>query len=190
MLRLVLLALALVSCAPAPGFSGDEVLGTFAFTAVREPLAEDSCAFDEAQDSFSFEGTFSRELESGQAYFTVNGSARVGTFDGQIAEATARAERRFEACACATTVVEETLRVALLSSSQDAVLLGQCPAAALDGGVPVEEGVDGGVGPPRMTATGFDAVRACGELLDILVPGADCACDPCRMLYRVEGLRR
>lgn len=187
---LAVLAATWLACAPEPVFPGDEVMGTFSFAASRVKGGDGDCAFSEAQDSFDFQGTFSRFPDAGQIFFTVNGVSRDGGFDGQVAEATLAAARQFSACSCSTTQVEETIRVALLSRSQDEHLDGRCPPAPLDGGVPASGSDDGGVRGPGSTASGFDALRACGELIDRVLPGEECACEECRMTYRLEGIRR
>lgn len=184
---LVSALLMLFGCTVEAPIPGDEVIGSFAFTAIR---VEDGCSFTEAQESFVFDGTFSRESGSTRAYFTVNDVSHEGGFDGGEVHATMRVPRQFQACACTTSELEETIRVALVSPSQDARLGGRCPAAPFDGGVPAPDTEDGGIRATAAGETGFDALRACGELVDAVIPGEGCACAPCRMTYRLEGVRR
>jgi hypothetical protein len=178
-------------CMGCPGsqrFSGDELIGTFSFTA---DIVSNDCPFAEVPDSgFAFQGTFSRDRDAGTAYLTVNGVSRGATFDGQYVTSQAAAPRQFAACRCQSTVLDETLKVALLSASQVAALpnQGQCPANPLDGGVPIP---DGGILPPGSTGRVFDALRACGELTDVVVvPDAGCSCPGCRFVFRLQGIRQ
>ena len=179
-------------CAACPGsqkFLGDELMGTFSFTA---EIASNDCPFAEVPDSgFAFQGTFSRDRDAGTAYLTVNGVSRGATFDGQYVTSEATAPRQFGACNCSSTILDETLKVALLSASQVASLPnpGQCPANPLDGGVPIP---DGGILPPGSTGRVFDALRACGELTDVVVPlpDAGCSCATCRFVSRLQGIRQ
>lgn len=187
------------SCTSEVKFPGDEVMGTFDF--VAEPLSN-GCPFAEITDGgFEFSGTFSRNKEGGEAYFTVGGFSRDAGFDGQAVESWHVAPRRFEACECRVPVqVEEGLRVALLSRSQNDALGGNCPAEPFDGGVPLVGG-DAGIEAPGSRTTGFDAIRACGELWDLVRPPEDCQltlddetglprCPECAVGYRVTGVRR
>lgn len=186
----LLLVSLLIACTPEPRFPGNEVMGTFAFNATRVEGGEGDCTFSEIQDAFAFQGTFSRELDGGPAWFTIKDVSRDAGFDGQIVEATLSAPRQFQDCACTTTQLQETITVALISQSQDELLGGRCPESPLDGGVPPPEGEDGGVRGPGSTPSGFDALRACGQLVSIVIPGEDCACAGCTMTYRLEGVRR
>ncbi len=193
------------ACIVGSQFPGDEVLGSFAFSAsVLPPLAgEARCNYREMTEDggvdggalagFSFPATVSRLRESGQTWLSLNGAARNATFDGGLLESPAEGVRRFDACSCegVEVRVKESLSLRLLSQSQ-ADVLGGCP----DGGAapPVDE--DAGILPPRATPSGFDAPIACGELVDELVPtyapGAQCGagCVPCTVRYRLEGARQ
>ena len=176
-----------VACPGSSKYPGDEVMGTFSFTA---EIVSNDCNFAEVPDSgFGFQGTFSRDRDAGTAYFTVNGISRSAIFDGQYVTSEATAPRQFGACNCTSTILDETLKVALLSTSQVASLPdpGQCPANPLDGGVPIP---DGGILPPASTGRDFDALRACGELTDVVVPDAGCSCSTCRFVSRVQGIRQ
>ncbi len=178
-------------CAACPGsqkFPGDELIGTFAFTT---EIVSNDCPFAEVPDSgFAFQGTFSRDRDAGTAYLTVNGVSRSATFDGQYVTSEATAPRQFGACLCLSTILDETLKVALLSASQVAALPNseQCPTNPLDGGVPTP---DGGILPPGSTGRVFDALRACGELTDVVVPpDAGCSCTSCSFISRLQGIRQ
>jgi hypothetical protein len=175
--------------------------------------------FESAVREFEFFGIFSRcsglvdnpacsaDGDGGRVYWTALGVSRDAGYDGQYAWLESLAEERwFTACVvdggtCVTTVTE-TMRVALLSVSQIYAvgLPPHCPANPLDGGVPVSGiGPDGGVvAPPGFTetATGFDVVRACGELVDIVDASPECGCvkdggipSRCVLWYGLDGYR-
>lgn len=179
----------LCACLDEPPFRGDEVMGTFAFTA--EPWVLDCELADVAKDRFDFTGTFSRFRDGGEAFFTLNGVETPAEFDGQVVRTERAAARRFPECECGDrTSLHEMLAVALLSKSQDEALEGSCPPDALDGGIPS----GGGIRRPASTERGFDAVRACGLLVDTVIPETEANCSPvcqrCRLTYRVRGDRR
>ena len=198
----------LAACTAEVKDPGDERMGNFEFT-VR-PL-EISCPFDEADAGVvgftGFTGRFSRNHDGSAAWLTLGVISRPATFDGQVIDSTVSAVRRFTSprqpdgglvplsdggiCLCGQkTQLVETLRVALLSTSQFAAAQGSCPPNPLDGGVPAP---DGGVLAPGTTDAGFDALAACGELTDLMVPGDDAQCPECagcRMRYQVDGIRR
>lgn len=170
---------------------GDVQMGTYAFTAT--PLELDCAVDDIPQGGFAFTGAFSQQSTTGEAWFRLNNVVREASFDGQVARATYAAPRSFGAqCDGCTTELRESLAVALLSKSQNGAAGDRCPEGALDGGVPVGPGVT----PPGPVAQGYDALRACGEMVDEIVAtpneGASCdpACGQCRLRYRLEGARR
>lgn len=189
----MVVALAL-SCADGTKYAGDEVIGTFLFRA--EPLVID-CGLGEVPDGgFDFQGTLSHHRDSTQAYITVNGYARDAGFDGQVLVSQHMAPRTFSGCGRCQTQVRETISVAVVSKSQSAALGDKCPDNPLDGGVPAG-GSDAGITGPGTTATGYDAVRVCGELLDEVVSATtvdmmDCSamCSTCTLRYRLSGERR
>lgn len=198
----IVAAVTVISGCPLPDNGpGDEVIGNFGFDVVDAPLpAADSgevealprCALAEAPDGgFEFSARVSHFRDGGQAFVTVGGVDRTAEFDGQVVVAAYTASRRFEACGCSATVLEESMRFAILSSSQNAAAGNECPNHPLDGGVPAPV-PDGGVLPPGPTESGFDAVRACGELVDVLRPdpAAGCHCDACLWRYEIRGVRR
>lgn len=181
---------------------GSEVMGTFAFGSTTGVASDPSSACvllpaeDDVAPALDFQAVLSREEETGEAWYTLRGIPHEASFDGQVVRVVSRAERHFAACIpadqperteCAKVFVEETLEVALLSRSQNDALGGRCPAEAPWDGVPVPDGAE--IHGPGTTPTGFDAVRACGVLVDRLLPEADC-CTPCSVAYRVEGVRR
>ncbi len=189
-------ALAALSCVARP-YPGSELIGTFDFTAFvtppsGAPLPPEVCDFSEmpTQD-FTFNGTFSRNTD-GTTFFTLGDTDRPATFDGQYISSLQSAARRFDECGCPDgTHVDETLTVALLSRSQVDQLpdSNACPPNPLDGGIPaVGAGVTGpgSAGP----GTSFDALLACGELADVVVPSDACTCSECRVTYPVQGIRK
>ncbi|MBI3182427.1 MAG: hypothetical protein HYZ28_09810 [Myxococcales bacterium] len=190
-----LLGAVAAGCPSGQSTAGLELMGTFALTA--EPLVFDCPLSEVSEAGFQLTVTFSRDAGESRVAYQHGGLVSEATFDGQVVEAARLAVRRLPSCNCGEqTQLRETLRVALLSQSQDRELSGRCPERPLDGGVPSP---DGGVFRPASAAGGFDAVRACGELLDEVVPehsspspdaGCEEACFSCRLLYRVEGMRR
>ena len=166
-------------------------MGLYQFRA--EPLARDCSLADIPSYGFDFPGTFSRFRDGGGVFLSLNGIARDAGFDGQIARSTHSAPRTFTLpdggqCSPRDTQMVETLTVALLSSSQSQAVGDRCPGNPLDGGIP---GEDAGVQRPGSTPTGFDSVRACGELLEQIVATGDA--DPlctCQLRYRLTGDRK
>ena len=193
-LALLLTSLALMGCPADDGPPGDENMGLYQFRAEPVPLSV-SCGLPGIPNTgFDFSGTVSRFRDGGAVFLTLNGISRDAGFDGQIITSSHSAPRTFKlldggqcAAHCDMRVVE-TLRVALLSQSQNAAVSDRCPANPLDGGVP---GVDAGVKRPGSTETGFDSVRACGDLLEDIVGIG--MCDPlcsCQLKYKLSGDRK
>jgi hypothetical protein len=135
-----------------------------------------------------FEGTYSRELDGGRGFFTVQGFSRSAQYEGQKVVTTHKVAATFQSCGtnCQGSQVEETLDALLLSTSQDELIGRKC-AGLVDGGVPE----DGGAQPPGPTPNGYDVQRACGTLTDDFIPGpSNCTCTkPCRAVYTVEGIK-
>ncbi len=186
-IRLQVALLALVGCQSNPGIPG-QAIGLFSFSAT--PVFSD-CALTAVppieDGGFTFQGTLSRDPGSTHANFLFGNVQRDAGFDGQIFVSEATAPRHFVECVCDPVVVDETLQVALLSSSQDDALGHRCPPNPLDGGVPSPAG---GVSPPCPTSDACDAVRACGELIDVVViADAGCQCPGCSVRFIVEGQR-
>ncbi|HZH02295.1 MAG TPA: hypothetical protein VEY30_00845 [Myxococcaceae bacterium] len=173
-------------------------MGRFAFRASPSP-ERSACSLPEvAFNEFDFEGTFSRTRDGAQLWLTLNDVSEPATFDGQVARSERSAPRSFSSCRLnasgglcqESSSLRESLAVAFLSRSQNEALGGACPPNALKEGIP-ETAPDGGTVTPPGTETGrFDALRACGELEDVVVPGADCVCAPCRLVYAVTGVRK
>lgn len=192
--RILLVAMALFAGCLSERYPGEQVMGSFEFTAA---LTANDCSLSEIGTSYVFDGTFSRERDNSKVWLTVQGVNRGGGFDGQVADSAQEALRQFAACACDTSQVRETVRVALLSQSQlDAVLAGplrnpdgsDCPVAPL-----TAEGLPSGDGISRPDTLGngtFDAVRACGELVEEILPGEGCQCPACTVTYRLTGVAR
>jgi hypothetical protein len=176
------------ACLPEASFPGAEVMGTFRFQA--QAWSSDCVGISDLPDGgFPFGGTFSRTQGQSQAWFTLGERSQEATFDGQLFSSTRTAARSFLDCECDEQVqLVETLSVALVSRSQNRVLEGGCPERPLDGGMPGAD-PDAGVFLPSSTEKGFDAVRACGELVDQLVPGPGCRCVGCTLRYTVQGDR-
>lgn len=196
-----LLAVTLAGCPVEPALPGSEVMGTFEFVATAPTPDAASCALLSPEEGGSagpleFRAVLSRELGTQDAWYTLREQSHAALFDGQVLQVVSRAPRRFPSCvpngdpdlvACAEVEVEETLTFALLSRSQNDALGGVCPPGAPTVGIPAPDGA--GISGPGTTPTGFDAVRACGVLVDRLVPKEGC-CAPCSVAYRLEGVRR
>lgn len=187
-------------------------MGNFEFTAElsgQELIADGGdgsmprCSYTNFQDSFTFNARFARYRDGGSAVITIGFIDRDAGFDGQVMSGTKSPDQDRpahvfspidQACTCPARVTE-VLTVAVLSTSQNAAVGNACPANPLDGGVPLPTG-DGGIRLPDTTPTGFDAVRACGELTDFVEVSdeasaqPDCACQDCVMRYTVKGVRR
>lgn len=188
---LFVVLLALAACPAETVMPGDQDLGTYRFDA--EPLELDCLVDGVAGDGFSFDGTFSRDTVTNEAWYRLNNVVREASFDGQVARATYAAPRSFASqCDGCTTELRESIAVAILSKSQNDAAGDGCPEGALDGGLPL----GGGVTPPGPVASGYDALRACGELVDEIVAtpidGTSCSaeCGACRLRYRLKGARR
>lgn len=213
---LAVVAMISARCSAPAHFPGD-LIGTFEFVTtvpidvdggviwplgagpVPDIFARSTCSLAELPlSNFQFEATFSEDGGADQAWMTINGFVRPATFDGQIFESVYEAPRQYSDCTCdagtPTPTLRETLTVALLSASQaqwvqqQPVLLDGCPWNPLDGGLPPPAG--SGTTQPRFTTAGFDAVRACGVLVDIIDAGAGCSCTGCRMHFPISGPRR
>ncbi len=185
--------LALVACQSNPTING-QLIGSFTFSAT--PVSSD-CSFAAVPPlgdggSFTFDAILSRDPASTKAFMRVGNVERDAGFDGQLFVSQASALRHFIECGsnCDSVTLTETLRVVLLSSSQDTAVGNSCPPNALDGGVPAGS-PDGGISPPCPSPDSCDVVRACGELIDVVIPdGGSCQCAGCTLSSRVEGERK
>ncbi len=184
----LVLAVVTTGC-PQEAVSSAETLGKFAFSAT--PLSSDCALFDGPDGGFTFTATLTVDPAQGP-WLVLNGVGRAAQFDGQRFESRQSAPRHFGECTCAEPMeVDETFRAVLLSASQSARTGGTCPAHPLDGGVPAPD-PDGGITGPGPTERGFDALRACGELIERYQAPADCGsdCRSCTAVLRLEGVRQ
>ena len=170
---------------------GDQVMGTFRLHAKGTFAA---CSLPGMVAAYDFDGTFSRFLDGGRVFFTVDGVSYDGAFDGQIGSYGSTDARSFQladggSCSPCEMKVVQTGKVALLSKSQSKAVGDLCPPSPFDGGVPRDE--DAGITLPSTTDAGFDAVLACGEMVvNILGEGfCDPSCYSCRLQYRLTGER-
>ncbi len=189
-IRLQIGVLALFACQSNVRINGQEI-GSFTFTAT--PISND-CPFAAVPaidgGSFTFDGILSRDPNSTQAFMIVGNIQRDAGFDGQIFTSEAAAPRHFAECVCDPVQMDETLRVALLSSTQDEAVGRSCPPNPLDGGIPGAT-PDGGVAPPCPSSNPCDVARACGELVDVVIPdGGGCQCSSCTMVYSITAERK
>ncbi len=188
---LILAVFGLCGCPADDGPPGDENMGLYQFRA--EPLSLACGLPDIPNAGFDFAGTLSRFRDGGPVFLTLNGISRDAGFDGQILTSSHAAPRTFKlpdggSCAPCQMRVIETLSIALLSKSQSSAVGDRCPPNPLDGGVPSP---DSGVTLPGSTQTGFDAVRACGDLYEEIT--GDGTCDPacaCVLKYQLVGERK
>jgi hypothetical protein len=177
-------------------FPGFQVMGAFELTA-RPVAVAGACTNSEFDGGLSFGGTFSQDTTTGAAWFTFNGGSvsRPGSFDGRDYSSVAVAERQLASCDGGTVDLTETMIIALLSQSQAQAYRAQfpdggtCPENALDGGIPAPD-PDAGIFAPAPTTDGFDALLACGLLLENVQPKTGPACGPCDFAYVVEGIRQ
>lgn len=194
----VCVAFGLLAGCPSAPLPGDEQMGRFNFQA--EPQGGD-CPFSEIPDGgFKFEVKLSRFKYENRAFVTIGQVSHEGRFDGQKVTAQYTGERNFAQCNCpaddgglrAITTMTETFQVTLVSKSQsDAV--GGCienPPVNPDAGI---------IGPDTSNEGGFDAIRACGTLVEdirvnppVSTPTSTCLaqCSQCRLSYTLTGERK
>lgn len=183
--------LVLCACPSSQKISGEEI-ASFTFTA--KSVSTD-CSFSaippfdsDGGYSFTFDAILSHDPSTTQAYMRLGSVERDAGFDGQVFTSLHSAARLFTECGsnCSGTTIAETIQVAVLSRSQEQAAGGTCPPNPLDGGVAPP---DGGVAGPRSLPGGFDAVRACGVLVDAVIPdGGPCTCSGCSMLFTLEAV--
>lgn len=194
-------ALALVAaCFSEPSYPGDQVLGTFRFSATLDRqrtncpvVGADAGVLDGGfalaeggGTSFTFDGTFSRLADGGSGWFTLQGFSRDAGYDDAAQAVMSTHRATLPVAGCAGAQMDETLRAVLLSNSQNAAVGRSCGPLA-DGGIPVDR--DAGIIPPGPNENGYDVERACGTLTDDFIPAASTACKPCTAVYTVEGER-
>ena len=187
-----LAAVLVCACTPETQLPGDEPMGSYSFEAI--PLELDCRLTDIAEGGFTFTGAFSRDSESGAAWFRLNNILREAQFDGQVITSSYAAPRVFNDALCkgCSTELQESFALAILSKSQNDASGGSCPEGALDGGIPSGGGITG----PGKVGPSFDAVRACGEWVNevLATPLDGESCDPgcglCRLRYTVVGARK
>lgn len=210
---LLLGVLVLTGCEEPHPLPGDQVLGTYSFTATR---VDGGCEGlkEMAEDAFQFSGTVTRCLPDSTsapcaahpngAFFTRENVDRDAGFDGQLLDVyPITAPITLTACGSERTRIVDGMRVALFSASQ-ATAVGApffCPPNALDGGVPAPD--DAGITAPGPGPNGFDAPFACGELVDTIINddfdgGAGrCRTDAgialptgtCTVVFKLQGVR-
>lgn len=197
----LLLSGLLLSACPVPTLPGDQPMGLYSLSATFSDRDE-SCILPELQPpndggtfDFGFDATLTRDSSSTQAWMTLAGYSREGTFDGQYFTTVHDAPRVFSACSLCETRVTESITFSMFSRSQGDAVGGQCPDDALDGGTPLPN-PDAGITGPRQTTQGFDAVRLCGRLTTVLtsigLDGGACKseCSGCALRYQLRGDRR
>ena len=187
----VFLAVLVVAC-PLNAPPGSERMGTFELRA--EPTFRACALSDLDAGAFSFEASFSREPGTGEAWVTLKQYSRDAGWNGQTLESTVAATRAFGGvCTSCPMALEETIRVDLLSLSQNLAAGDRCP----DGETPAVN-ADAGIRAPGPDIFGYDAVRACGVLItstrvtDVMPDGGECdpTCAQCSVQYRLTGERQ
>lgn len=175
---------------------GDEQLGTYA---LKQKGIFKVCSLVGYPELLEYDGTFSRFTDGGRVVFSYSARRFDGGFDGQFAsfgESYTETGSGFGfpdggTCDKCELKFRQEAVLALLSPSQGAALGDVCPTNALDGGIPVPD-ADAGIFAPGIGADGgFDAVRACGELV-VKITGegfCDPACYACDVRYRIAGER-
>jgi hypothetical protein len=188
-------AFALLPACPTPVEEPGEPIARFAFEATVGETGLWHCTDSGypvtslPASQFAFTAHFRGAGDGGIHWMVVGSFARDAGFDGQFVSSAHAAPRRFEQCGQEegdNAIVEELLHVALLSRSQ--VDGGDCPLNPLTGGVPAPT-PDGSIVAPGMTPSGFDALKACGVLVDTIVPNNPGACPSCTTVYQLNGTR-
>ncbi len=184
--------MAVVACTFDATPPGSEKMGTYALQAV--PLFYACGIGDGGSAPFSFEASFSRDPGTGEAWVTLKQYSRDAGWNGQTLESVTSATRSFGGvCSSCPMALQETIRVDLLSQSQNLAAGDRCP----DGEAPAVD-ADAGIRAPGPDRFGYDAVRACGVLItqtlvtDLLPDGGECdpACSQCSVQYRLTGERQ
>ncbi len=179
-------------CAPNTSGPGREKMGTYGFQAM--PVARECALSSVPGEAFSFEVTLTRDPDTNDGYMTLKQFSRDAGWNGQTMESTISAPRAFGGeCTSCPMALEETIRVDLLSESQNTAALNRCP----DGPAPAVD-ADAGIFAPASDRFGFDAVRACGVLIEstvvtgTLADGSQCppSCSQCSVQYRLSGVRK
>lgn len=187
---------------------GDEQMGKYVFGATEAPVpsGQTRCPFREIPDAgFSFEAYFSRNKDPGTtAWVTIGAVPHEATFDGQVITAQYGAQRNFADCsACPNAdggrgivTMTENITTTIVSKSQSDAVMGCSITPPFD--------PDAGITRPGTTESGFDALRACGQLTEhvTLDPpvlpeqlfgldgGCTTACNDCSLAYDISGDRR
>lgn len=188
------------ACFSEPNYPGDQVLGTFRFTAALDkgrtncPIVSADGGTDGgfaliegSSTSFTFEGTFSRESDGGSGWFTLQGFSRDAGFENGGQTVVSSHKASLPVTGCGSAEMEETLEAVLLSNSQNNAVGRSCGGLG-DGGMPPVD-LDAGIIPPGPNENGYDVERACGTLTDKFLPGESTGCTPCTAVYTVEGER-
>jgi hypothetical protein len=134
---------------------------------------------------YTFTTHFSGSSPGAVDWMTVGDNTRQASFDGQYIESLHDSTRQFTNCGGATAAIVEPFKVALLSLSQNTALGGECPENPLD---PASFPPDASRPGPLPTG-GFDALKACGELTDNVIPEPGAPCPPCSITFHLTGVR-
>jgi len=184
--------LSLCACSTTTSAPGDTIVGTFSFTV---SLLQDDCGFVREADAgmvvqvdpaSPFVATLSYDSKSEAAWLVSGTTTLSGSIQGdrltvasQVDPQRGLPERKSDgggACGC-SGILHESIEATLLASSQE------CPSGA---------GADAGTSPFSSDA-GVDAtLLVCGYLTDRFsaLDGANCDCDPCQVVYAIQGTRK
>ena len=167
-------------------FPGEVEAGLFDFWS--SIAQKENCKPDmAAEGSFKFEGRFRLKSNLVDGYFVYRSTHRTAQFDGKNMVSEYRTGLSLpNTCENCEQRVVETLKLSLLSESQNEALDNQCPCEAPEAPLPVDEAQN--IFPPRLAPGGLDVVRACGNL----TVEQDCP-EECRkevLVYYVEGIRK
>lgn len=189
-LALAAAAVILAACPDHP-YPGTQIV-TFSLTAHATEGSLEACrdaGYTEIPDpdsGFTFSAIFSGDENGTIRWMTIQDFVREATFDGTILSSPFSAPRVFELCGDAG--VDEELFVAPISLTQSQALVGECPLDPLrPGAVPLDP--DAGIYPPGWIDGHFEAVRACGRLIDTIRPAGDKDCPVCTMTFHITGPR-
>lgn len=184
----LVLLVAASGCPDAHKYPG-HLAATFRIDAVTPPDQLWQCAdagyIELPPLRYTFTAHFSGASPGQVDWLTVGDSTWDASFDGQYIDSWRSSTRQFANCGGATAAIEEPFRVALLSLAQNTALGGQCPEFPLD---PASLPPDASL-PGPLPSGAFDALKACGELSDHVIPEEGSSCQPCSITFRLTGVR-
>lgn len=190
---LIAAAVLLAACPEQACPSPSRQIVTFSLTARATVGSLEACrdaGYTEIPDpdaGFTFSTVFCGDEDGTIHSMAIQDFVREASFDGTVLTSPFSAPRSFELCGDAG--VDEELFVLPVSLTQSQTLgLENCPDDPLrPGAIPVDP--DGGIYPPGWIDEHFEAVRACGRLIDTIHPAGDKDCPVCTMTFHITGPR-